>query len=910
MNNAFSEEKISWHSFSSEEACRKLETDLENGLSGNEAEKRLGFFGENKIEKKTSLNAFKILANQFSSFLVWLLVVAAAISFAIGGEMDAMAIIAIIILNSALGFWQEFKAEKAMDALRKMAATKAVAIRNGLEKPVDSALLVPGDIIVLREGDKVPADARIIFSVNLKTSESALSGESNPVGKHTEKIPPETQIADRKNMLFMNTAVVYGRGKALVTGTGKNTEFGKISSLMQEIEKEKTPLEKNIDSFGKKLGIAVLLICIAIFAIGVLSGNELKLMFFTAVSLAVAAVPEGLTAVVTITLALGMKAMAKKNALIRKMSAVETLGSTSVICSDKTGTLTKNELTVEKVFCNNSLFEVSGSGFNAEGKITFEKKEISLSEEKELELLLQTGVLCNNANFSGNDSTGDPTEIALLAAAKKAGIEKHGLEKEFSFIGERPFDSERKMMSVIFRGRAGTIIFCKGSAEALLEKSTKILEGGKENPLAKAGRAGIISRTNELAEKGYRVLGFAFKKAGASGIEETKNIESGLVFIGLCAMIDAPREEALEAIKTCQKAGIEVKMITGDHLLTAVAVAKSLGIMKEGDLAVTGKDLEGMTGPELDEKIGRIKVFARVNPEHKLDIVRALQKKGEVVAMTGDGINDAPALKASDIGVAMGITGTEVSKEAADMVVLDDNFATIVSAVREGRRVFANIKNFVKYLLGANSAEVLLILLAILLAFFTGNSNWALPLAPVQLLFINLITDGLPAIAIGNEASREELMRQKPRAKKTGILDNTISFIIVSGIAGAVVSLAAFGIGLSYGETTGRTMAFATLILFETALAFNCRSEKNAFQTSPFGNRGLVLAAILSIAALAATVTVPGLQALIGTTGLSPAQWAVSACLALVALAIPFLEKPLQKIFSGKAFQKAHTKSI
>jgi Ca2+-transporting ATPase len=904
-------QNIAWHALDYLEAVARLGSDSEKGLKEEEAQKRLLEFGKNKIEKKSSSGALKIFLNQFSSFLVWLLIAAAIISFFIGDEssIDALVIVAIIILNAGLGFHQEFKAEKAMDALQKLASVKAVVVRNGKTRSIDSAELVPGDLIVLCEGNKVPADARIIMAMNLKANESALSGESQPVEKKSEKIRENAQVADRENMVFANTTIVYGRGKAIIVGTGMKTEFGKISCLIQNIEKEKTPLEKNIDSFGKTLGIAIVLVCIAIFAIGLLSGNGWKLMFFTAVSLSVAAVPEGLTAVVTITLALGMKIMAGKNALIRKMSAVETLGSTSVICSDKTGTLTKNELTVEKIFCNEKLFDVSGSGFNAKGKIFFEKQEVNLDEEKELKLLIQNSVLCNNANFSENDSTGDPTEIALLAAAKKAAIEKKELEKQFEFIGEKPFDSQRKMMSVIFGSENNSIVFSKGSVESLLEKSSKIFVRGKKMELAKKDYEKLMAKNNELAEKGYRVLGFAFKAEKEINLKEMENIESELVFLGMSAMIDAPRKEASDAIKLCQNAGIEVKMITGDHLLTAIAVAKQLGIMKSGETAITGKELEEMSEKELEEKIGKISVFARVNPEHKLAIVNALQKKNKVVAMTGDGINDAPALKKADIGIAMGITGTEVSKEAADMIVLDDNFATIVSAVREGRRVFANIRNFIKYLLGANAAEVTLILMAIILGFFLGNKNWALPLAPVQLLFINLITDGLPAIALGNEPAREELMNQKPREKKTSILDcKTVSFVLISGIAGAIVSLAAFGIGIAESTKTGMTMAFATLILFETILAFNCRSEKNVFQINPFGNKSLVLATIASLIALAAAITIPQLQTAIGTVPLNPENWLIALLLATPALIIPYMEKLLQKIIKFKA--KTLAKSI
>src|SRR3989344_119443 len=905
----------SWHAIEASEAAKKLCSDLEKGLDSAEAEKRLLQFGENKITSKKGFNAIKIFYGQFKSFLVVLLIAAAAISFFIGEGLDAGVILAIIILNAMLGFRQEFKAEKAMQALQKLAVPKAIVVRNGKEQAVDSTKIVPGDLIVLREGDRVPADARIIESINLKTNEAILSGESNPAEKQTQKIFETAGIADRKNMLFLSTTIVYGRGKAVATATAMQTEFGKISAALQAIKKEETPLTKNINDFGKKLAIAIVAICIIIFFLGFFAGNNARLMFFTSLSLAVAAVPEGLPAVVTITLALGMKAMAGRNALIRKMSAVETLGSTSVICSDKTGTLTKNELNVEKVFCNNIFFEATGTGFEAEGKILFEKKHVELEKQPELELLLEAAVLCNNAALSENNAVGDPTEIALLALAKKACIEKKSLEKEFVFLGEIPFDSERKRMSSVFESGKGRIVFCKGSVESLLEKSSKIFLEGKEKPLSKKDFQDLMEKNDLLARSGYRVLGLAFNSLSkrshslafeSPGKDGTNSIESELVFLGMAAMIDSPREEAREAVQLCQKAGIEVKMITGDHLLTAIAIAKELGIMGQGGTAISGAELEKMSEKELEEKILQISVFARVNPEHKLLIVKALQKKGLTVAMTGDGINDAPALKKADIGIAMGLTGTEASKEASDMVVLDDNFATIVSAVKEGRRIFSNIQNFVKYLLAANTAEVLLILFAIVLEFFFGNRGWPLPLVPVQLLFINLITDGLPAIALGNEPAAKDLMLEKPRKKSQGILHNTISFILVSGIIGAVFTLVSFRIGLMQNIETAQTMAFATIIIFETIIAFNCRGTKNIFQINPFGNKSLVLAAIVSIAALAAIITIPAAGIFLGVKSISAAEWAIAIALALPAMIIPFLEKPLQ----GKFFRNSNAKSI
>ncbi|MBN1940752.1 MAG: cation-translocating P-type ATPase [Candidatus Diapherotrites archaeon] len=889
---------VPWHAFTAMETAKELGSDMQRGLTNAEAEKRLAEFGENRLAKAKKFNALKILANQFSSFLIWILLVAVAISFAIGEHIDGYVILAIVVMNAILGFRQEYRAEKAMAALEKLAVPKAIVIRNGREIQIDSSEVVPGDIIVLNEGDKVSGDARIIESVNLKTSEAALTGESMPVQKQTEKISEKAGAADRKNTVFMNTIIVFGRGKAIVTATGMQTEFGKISGLIQTIKKEKTPLAQNINTFAKKLAIAIVAICIVVFITGLLAGNPAILMFQTAVSLAVAVVPEGLPAVVTITLALGMAVMARNKAIVRKMSAVETLGSTSVICSDKTGTLTRNELTVKKVFCNNNLFTVTGTGFNAIGRILFNEASVALGNTPELKLLLETGALCNNAKLYENSSVGDPTEIALLALGKKGGIEKQELEKRTSFLQELPFDSNRKRMSVVFSKGMEKTVYSKGGVESIISQCKSILISGQEIMLDSNKAQQIIEQHDKLASQGYRVLGLAYKKV--KGELPIAQVESQLTFLGMTAMIDAPRKEAIKAVELSQLAGIQVKMITGDHMLTAMAIAKQLGIIGEKGKAITGAELKEMSDSELERKVRGISVFARVNPEHKLRIVKALQKKGLVVAVTGDGINDAPALKKSDIGVAMGLTGTEVSKEASDMVVMDDNFATIVKAIEEGRRIFENIKNFVKYLLAANTAEVLLILLAITLQLVFGKTEWALPLLPAQLLFINLVTDGLPAIALGNERAQKEIMLNKPRKKNEGVLHKTVPFIIIAGLVGAVFSLLAFQIGLAHNPenvVTARTMAFATIILFETILAFNCRSERNVFQMNPLSNKGLVAATVISLVALIAIVTIPWLQYLLSTTSLSLEQWAIAIAFSLPALAIPLIEKPFRKIF-------------
>ena len=879
-----------WHSLSSKEALELLSVSSA-GLDAAEAERRLQKSGLNELPAKKKINPLKILYGQFSNFLVLMLIFAAVVSFFIGEQFDAIVILAIVVLNAALGFVQEFKAEKAMEALQKLAAVKAVVVRNGEEQEIDAKLLVPGDIVIVREGEKIPADCRVLMSVNLQVDESSLTGESTPVQKTDEKAAKGAAVADRKNMLFMNTVATYGRGSAIVVATGQATEFGKIAKLIQEIEAEKTPLTKKLDGLAEFLGKAVIAIIVALLAIDFAIGTFGAESFLTAIALAVAAVPEGLPAVVTISLAFGMKAMAARNALVRKIVAVETLGSTTVICSDKTGTLTKNELNVRTVFADRETIEVlaepKGESFLSGGG------EIGKEEFGEgLRLLLNGAVLCNNASVGkSNANVGDPTEIALLLMGRKAGVEKDALT-EFSFETELAFDSNRKRMTSVFRHKGGRIAFMKGSFESVLAVSTKVLVNGKESADKKLFHE-LEEKNDEFAADGMRVLAFAYRRLDAKEKVSVKETEKGMTLLGITGMIDIPRQEAREAIAECKSAGIDVKMVTGDHKLTAVAIAGELGIMEEGKIALSGDELEKMSDRELKEKIGRITVFARVSPEHKLRIVDALKANGHVVAMTGDGVNDAPALKKADIGISMGITGTHVAKEASDMVMLDDNFSTIVKAIEEGRKIYSNIKNFVRYLLAANAGEVLVVGVATIAGFFL--KGFPIPVLPIHLLWINLVTDGFPALALGNEPLHEDEMKKKPRGPKENILHKMRSTIAVAAILMAIAVLAGFAYYLPQGIEKARTIAFTIFVLFELFFVFNCRSENKTFAELPLlSNKSLLLAVAVSFALQLAVIYTP-LSAFFKTTPLGLADWAIAITLSALGLLVPYIARLFAK---------------
>jgi Ca2+-transporting ATPase len=878
-------EEEKWHALDPKEAMEKLKTS-EKGLSQEEAKKRLQEYGYNELKERKRISALEIFLNQFKDIFVIMLLIAVFISVGIGwyeikakpetsfleAYADAIAIGGIVVLNAIVGFTQEYRSEKALEAMKKLTAPKARVIRDGKEIIIDAKEVVPGDILVLEAGDRIAADGILLETAELEVNEAILTGESTPVRKKVGKAKPDTPVAERKNCVFMATHVTYGRGKALVTSTGMKTEFGKIAEKVQEIEEEETPLKKKLDDFAKKLGKFIIFICIIIFAlelyevffvlkvrkIGEIISNTID-AFMTSVALAVSAVPEGLPAVVTVTLALGARELAKRNAIIRRLSSAETLGAVTVICSDKTGTLTKGEMTVRKIYVNDKIVEVTGVGYEGKGEFLLDGKKF---DPKNIELLLRIGCLCNNASYDGKTIMGDPTEGALIVAAAKAGMKKEDLENEFKRIHEIPFSSERKRMTTVHLIDKKKFAYVKGAPEIILERCDYIWKDGKIEKLEKKEKEKILKVNEEMASQALRVLGFAFKELPEKFEDETA--EKGLVFVGLMGMIDPPREEAKEANKKCQEAGIKTIMITGDHKLTAVAIAKEIGML-DGKV-LTGEELDKLSDEEFEKIVEEVRVYARVSPEHKLRIVRALKKKGHIVAMTGDGVNDAPALKQADIGIAMGITGTDVTKEASDMVLADDNFATIVKAVEGGRGIYDNIRKFVFFLLRCNFDELGIIGIFALLGL-------PLPLNAAMILWINLVTDGAPAIALSMDPPEEDLMKRKPRDPKEGILHGRFAQILASFITQFFGT--AFIFCLSYYVwkeplKEAMTMAFMQATFQELFTVWNCRSEKRSvFRYSPLTNKYLVIAVISSFALTLMLCYVPVFQVMFGTVPLT-----------------------------------------
>ncbi|MEM3716378.1 MAG: calcium-translocating P-type ATPase, PMCA-type [Candidatus Bathyarchaeia archaeon] len=897
----------SWHAMSEEKVLEALKTSR-SGLSAEEARKRLLEYGPNKLISKGGVNPIKIFLNQFKDIFVLMLIAAVIISVAMAfakpepptteDYADALTIGAIVILNAVVGFVQEYRSEKAIEAMRRLTAPKATVIRDGHSVIIPAEEVVPGDILVLETGDRVAADARLIEVVELKTNEAVLTGESTPVEKHVGILPENTPVSDRRNMVFMATHVIYGRGKAVVTSTGMRTEFGKIAELVQEMEEEETPLKAKLERFAKKLGVIVIVICVIVFALelidiyvyGAAKAESLMDAFFTAVALAVSAVPEGLPAVVTVTLALGARELAKRNAIIRRLSSAETLGSVTVICSDKTGTLTKGEMTVRRIYVNGKIIEVTGVGYEAKGEFLEGDKRVDVKSRPDLSLLLIGSALCTNAQYDGKSVFGDLTEGALIVAAAKAGLWKEDLEKIYPRIYEVPFTSERKKMTTVHKSNDGRLmVFMKGAPEVVLQHCTHILKNGKPERLSERDRKEILSVNERMASEALRVLGVAYRELNENeidlGKEAQKVIESNLIFIGLLGMIDPPREEAKIANQVCQKAGIKTVMITGDHKLTAIAIAKEIGIMQEDDLALTGEELDRMNDEEFEKIVENVKVYARVSPEHKLRIVRALKKKGHIVAMTGDGVNDAPALKQADIGIAMGITGTDVTKEAADMILADDNFATIVRAIEGGRTIYDNIRKFAFFLLRCNFDELFVIGTFALLGL-------ELPLTPGMILWINLVTDGGPAIALSQDPPAEGVMSRPPRDPKEGILQGKVASILATMVTQflgtAVLFYVAYYIwGRPLEEA--RTLAFVQATLQELVVVWNSRSDtKNAFKVG-FTNNKYLLAAVLVSAALTALVPYFGVIfgiPLFGAAPLDLQDWLLAAPISLMGFLI------------------------
>ncbi len=859
---------------SKEGVLKGLRVDPERGLSSLEIGRRRIEYGWNELKAKKGVNPFLLFLRQFKSFIIYILIFAVILSFIAREYVDAFVILAILIFNALLGFFQEYKAEKAIESLKKLAGLRAKVIRNGGIILIDSKELVPGDILLLEEGSRVPADARILEAIALGVSEAALTGESMPVSKHADSLENEIGLADQRNMLFSGTIIARGRGKAVVVETGMKSEIGKIAGMIAEIEEEQTPLQKKLESLGKRIGAATLVICFLIFLLGALKDDLFQVLlsegflafifasktwFLTAVSLAVAAVPEGLPAIVTIVLALGVVRMAKRNALIRRLPSVETLGETTVICSDKTGTLTKGEMTVRVAYTNFKQIEIGGDGYTLQGEV---KGEHGLKNEDLL--LFKIGVLCNNASLvmkgRNLEISGDPTEAALLVSAEKAGIRHLMLRKSSPRIQEEPFDSTRKMMSTVHEDARGRkYVFTKGAPENLLEKCDRILVDGRIMRLTPPLKKRVLDQNTAYAQKALRMLGFAYKE-----YKENEFLEEHLVFVGLQGMIDPPHPEVKDSIVRCKEAGIRVIMVTGDHRNTAEAIAREIGI--EGE-SIEGLEFSKLSGEKQIEVIERVNIFSRVEPRHKMIIVDLLQKKGEVVAMTGDGVNDAPAIKKADLGIAMGLTGTDVTKETSDMILQDDNFTSIVNAVEEGRGVYDNIKKFVNYLLSCNLGEILIIFFAILL-------GWPLPLTAVMLLWLNLVTDGLPALALGVDPYAKDLMKRPPRRAKEGILDRGMMFNIL--FVSILITLGVLGLFFwamqNYGEESTvkiQTIALTSLIVMELARLQAIRSE---YKIGAFSNKYLLLAVASSLALQLLIVYTP-LSRFFGTTALSLLDW-------------------------------------
>jgi len=909
-----------WHAMETKELMESLKT-TENGLSEEETKRRLQEFGPNELVERKRVTPLQIFLGQFKDIFVIMLLVATVISFLIGELIDASTIAAIVVLNSVVGFVQEYRSEKAMEAMKKLTAPKARVLRDGGEVIIPAREVVPGDVVLLEAGDRIPADGRVLEVVDLKTDEAVLTGESTPVNKELDVLDEKTPVADRKNSVFMATHITYGRGKAVISSTGMNTEFGKIAEMVQTMEEEETPLKQKLERFAKKLGIIIIVICAIIFALelyevfvlGVADTTDaIKNIidaFETSVALAVSAVPEGLPAVVTISLALGARELAKRNSIIRKLSSAETLGATTVICSDKTGTLTKGEMTVRKIYVGDKMIDVTGVGYEPTGQFLENGASIDPKENVDLTLLLRASTLCTNAHYDGKSVIGDTTEGALIAAAAKAGMTKKDLEAIYPRVSEVPFTSERKRMTTIHKASEGKLFaYVKGAPEIILERSTHIIKNGQVKKLSAKDRKTVLETNEKMASDALRVLGIAYKELSTGAPEniDEDSAEEDLVFVGLSGMIDPPRDEAKEANLKCQQAGIKTVMITGDHKLTAVAIAKELGMLKS-DVVLTGAELDNMSDEEFEKIVEDVAVYARVSPEHKLRIVRALKKKGQIVAMTGDGVNDAPALKQADIGVAMGITGTDVTREAADMVLADDNFATIVTAVEGGRSIYDNIRKFSFFLMRCNFDE-----LGIIATF--ALMGLELPLVAGMILWLNLVTDGGPALALTMEPPEPDVMERPPRAlaltmeppepdvmerpprnPNEGVLYGRFASIITTFtfqflLTGGIFIWQYYILKESLAKA--RTMAFMRATLQELFVVWNCRSERrNAFRISFWSNKFL-LVAVVGSAILTLAIPYIGLFGTVPIT--DPFDWAVVIVASLSGLLI------LPEIFYGR----------
>jgi P-type Ca2+ transporter type 2C len=861
-----------WHSMEAARVLEALDTDTRRGLSEDEVRRRQEKYGFNELKKEKRVSTLTVFFNQFKNTLILILLIAVVLSAFVGKVIDAVIIGIIVIFCGVLGFIQEYRAERSLEALKKMLSPMISVLRGGTEKEISTKELVPGDILVLETGDRIPADARLVETHSLKCDEAPLTGESMPVDKDTASLSEVVRVGDRKNMVFAGTMITYGRGIAVVTSTGMNTEFGKIAEEVTTVKIEKTPLEKRMEEIGRWLGIIAIVICFLVAGISIVReaiAGRMNLPYVVtvtmfAIALAVAAVPEALAAVVTGALAIGMRQMAKQNALVRKMPAVETLGCTTVICSDKTGTLTKGEMTVRKIFVSRRLIDVTGSGYTPEGEFG-DPGTISITQSESLRKLLICGLLCNDAILERKEGKwtikGDPTEGALIVASRKAGLHQQEIILENPRIKEIPFSSERKRMTTLHQMKDGERLgFMKGAPERVLERCSYIMEDGKIRDLEEAEKREIFKVNETMAESALRVIGFAFKECSDPAECTEDFIEQDMIFLGLTGMMDPPREEAIEAIKTCKQVLIKPVMITGDHKITALAVAKEMGIHEEGDIVLTGEELENMADEELENMVSQVTVYARVSPMDKLKIVRAWKNKGEIVAMTGDGVNDAPALKHADIGVAMGITGTEVTKEASDMILADDNFATIVTAIERGRWIYDNIKKYLAYLLQCNITEVIVIGGSVLA---TGPAF--LPLLPAAVLYINLVTDGLPALALGISPPEPDVMKRPPRSPK----ESVFGWDVKSSILRAVLVECPFFFAMFFHQsediTHARTELFFLFIIIELVISLNCCSLiHSVFKVPP--HKWLIFALIWEIVLIFVLIRIPSVRESFGIT--------------------------------------------
>ena len=892
-----------WHTITIDDVIKSLDTNIDKGLSHSETEDRLKKYGHNQLEEKEGVSPIMLFLGQFNDFIVWVLVAAAIVSGFMGEWVDAMAIIAIVIINAIIGFIQEFRAEKSLVALQKMSAPFSKVMRNGEAHSIPSQDIVPGDVVLLEAGDYVPADGRLCSSFSLRTQEASLTGESTPVGKSTEPLQnPSLPIGDRENMVFMGTSVTSGKGTCVIVTTGMHTELGKIAGLIQEAGKEETPLQRKLEVFGKKLVYLCLGIVTVVFILELWRKDPLLEAFLTSVSLAVAAIPEGLPAIVTIALALGVQRMVKRHVLIRKLPSVETLGCATVICSDKTGTLTQNEMTVRKIFANGKTFDVSGTGYTPKGNFTINGMPLTETDYLIVKFILGIGALCNNAHLKRDNNSwkviGDPTEGAILSAAAKTDIWKEELCGKLPLISEIPFDSDRKKMSTLRNTPHSVLLVCeKGAADVVLNDCTKIYSKGLIREIKKRDIQVILNENNKMAGDALRVLGIAFKPFEVEMINSAPGgIERDMIFAGLLAMIDPPRLEVKDAVATCHKAGITTVMITGDHKNTAQAIGEELGFLDNNLKAIDGIELDTLSDNALEKEVSTIAVYARVSAEHKLRIVKAWKKQHAVVAMTGDGVNDAPAVKEASIGVSMGITGTDVTKEASDMVITDDNFASIVAAVEEGRGIYDNIKKSIHYLLSCNAGEILTML-------FASIFNLPLPLFPIQILWINIATDGLPALALGVDTVDPDIMKRPARRSTEQIIDRNLGVLMLfQGFIIAASTLLAYLYVFYYtgsakpgylyywftnemipcafgGELLGdidraRTVAFCVMVISQLFHSFNCRNARRSlFEIGVFTNKKLIMATGLSLAMQVAIIHIYYFEDIFKVTPLSIKDW-------------------------------------